>query len=251
MIRDPSRGLVVALVTFVSACASQDGIPASTAPGGVPVATTAPAVAAPANGAAGAVAAPPLVGTTWYWFRTLDPERSWEAPDPARYTLTLGADGRALVRADCNRGSGTYTLEDGRLELGAIATTKMMCADAQGLDDRYLKQLGGIRLVGMTAGMLRADLYADAGTMFFVAEAGARFASYRCAGGRQAWAVYTPDRVRVVTGPDTYDLPIAVSASGARYAQGDVVWWTKGEGAFLERGGARTLDGCTRTPPAG
>jgi heat shock protein HslJ len=228
-----------AAAAMLSACTSP---PRDVAP------VAAAALAAPTASAAPA-AAPPIVGTTWHWFRTLDPERSWEATDPTRYTLTLAADGRALVRADCNRGSGGYTLQDGRLELGPIATTRMACPDVGGLDGRFLQQLAGIRLVVVDAGLLRADLYADSGTMFFVAEADAQFGSYRCAGGLAAWAVYTQDRARVVAGPDTFDLPLAVSASGARYARGDVVWWVKGDGAFMEQGGARTLDDCVRSAP--
>jgi heat shock protein HslJ len=235
----------IVLCTGLGAAAAMLAACASPPRDVAPVASAAPAASA------APVAAAPIVGTTWHWFRTLDPERSWEAPDPTRYTLTLAADGRALVRADCNRGSGGYTLQDGRLELGPLATTKMACPGAGGLDDRFLKQLGAVRLVVVTAGMLRADLYADSGTMFFVAEADAKFGSYRCAGGRQAWAVYTQDRARVVTGPDTFDLPLAVSASGARYAQGDVVWWVKGDGAFMDKGGARALDDCVRTTPGG
>lgn len=243
------RGGLGAVAVLLSACATQVDPPANARAPTDSATATSPSAAA--GSGTGATPAPPIVGTTWHWFRTLDPERSWEAPDPTRYTLMLGADGRALVRADCNRGSGAYTLQDGRLELGAIATTKMLCADANGLDDRFLRQLRGIRLAATVAGMLRADLYADSGTMFFVAEPDAALGSYRCDGERRAWAVYTRDRARVVTGPDTYDLPLAISASGARYAQGDVVWWTKGDGAFLEKGGARMLSGCTRIAPAG
>jgi heat shock protein HslJ/membrane-bound inhibitor of C-type lysozyme len=230
-----TRRLIVAAIctagVLLAACASPETLPA--APGSERIA-----------------ADPPIVGTTWHWFRTLDPERSWEAPDPTRYMLTLGVDGRAIVRADCNRGTATYTLQDGRLEFGSIAATKMNCAESRGMDGRYLLQLAGIRLVGTTAGMLRADLYADAGTMFFVAEPDAIYGSYSCAGGRLAWAVYTEDRARVVTGPDTFDLPIAISASGARYARDEVVWWVKGDGAFLEKDGVRVLADCVRTPPA-
>jgi membrane-bound inhibitor of C-type lysozyme len=246
---------VVGAAALLAACAAPVQTPAaanaptaSSAPA-ASSASTEPTLAAPSAGRT--TADPPIVGTTWHWFRTLDPERSWEAPDPTRYTLTLGTNGRAAVRADCNRGTATYTLRDGQLELGAIGTTKMNCVDSKGLDGRYLQQLAGIRLVDTTAGMLRADLYADAGTMFFVAESDATFAAYRCAGGRLAWAVYTQDRARVVAGPDTFDLPIAISASGARYARDEVVWWVKGDGAFLEKSGVRVLNDCVRTPSAG
>lgn len=253
-----TRRLIVAglagAAALLAACAAPVVTPS---PATAPTANTAPAASSastkntPVAPPGGRIAAdPPIVGTTWHWFRTLDPERSWEAPDPTRYTLTLGADGRAIVRADCNRGTATYTLRDGQLEFGAIGTTKMNCVDSKGLDGRYLQQLAGIRLVGTTAGMLRADLYADAGTMFFVAEPDAIYGAYRCEGGRRAWAVYTQDRARVVIGPDTFDLPLAISASGARYALGEVVWWAKGDDAFLEKGGVRLLGDCVRTPPA-
>ncbi len=233
---------LAAIVVVGSACAGR---------GAPPIAATqiaATPVAVPSAGDPGGAARtePAIVGTTWHWFRTLDPERSREATDPTRYTLTLSADGRALVRADCNRGGGAYTLRDGRLELGPIGTTKMACASSDGLEGAFLRDLAAIRVVALSAGMLRADLYADSGTMFFVAEPEAKFGSYRCADGRRAWAVYTQDRARVVAGPDTWDLPLAVSASGARYAAGDVVWWTKGDGAFLERAGTRMLSDCTR-----
>jgi heat shock protein HslJ len=257
-----SRGRIAGafgvVVVLASGCAGQGGRPDAGSPTAATASTAAPTGVAPGAAAASVATAavpavppvPPIVGTTWHWFRTLDPERSWEAPDPTRFTLTLGADGRALVRADCNRGAGSYALQDGRLELEAIATTKMACPTANGLDARFLAQLDAVRLVVVSAGMLRADLLADGGTMFFVAEPDAKFGAYRCEGDRRAWAVYTEARARVVTGPDTHDLPLAVSASGARYAQGDVVWWVKGDEAFLEKGGVRTLSGCTRTPPA-
>jgi heat shock protein HslJ len=257
MTRRSSVGSIGGAAVLLAACAVPVVAPSpATVPTASSTGSSGSADAARAASSGGLIAAdspmadPPIVGTTWHWFRTLDPERSWEASDPTRYTLTLGADGRASVRADCNRGTATYTLRDGRLEFGALGTTKMNCVDSKGLDGRYLQQLAGIRLVGTTAGMLRADLYADAGTMFFVAEPDATYGAYRCEGGRGAWAVYTQDRARVVIGPDTLDLPLAISASGARYALGEVVWWAKGDGAFLEKGGVRLLGDCIRTPPA-
>jgi heat shock protein HslJ len=62
-------------------------------------------------------------------------------PDhPAMYTLELGSDGRASVRADCNRGSGAYKLEGRSLTFGPLATTRAMCPPGS-LSDRYLAQL--------------------------------------------------------------------------------------------------------------
>jgi membrane-bound inhibitor of C-type lysozyme len=41
-------------------------------------------------------------------------------------------------------------------------------------------------------------------------------------------------------------LPQAPSASGARYANGDesIVFWNKGNTAFIEEGGRTTYQGC-------
>jgi membrane-bound inhibitor of C-type lysozyme len=41
-------------------------------------------------------------------------------------------------------------------------------------------------------------------------------------------------------------LPQALSASGARYANGDesIVFWNKGDTAFIEEGGRTTYQGC-------
>ena len=61
--------------------------------------------------------------------------------DPARYTLELAGDGRAAVRADCNRGSGTYTLDGRSLSFGPLATTRALCPPGS-ISDRYLAQLG-------------------------------------------------------------------------------------------------------------
>lgn len=61
--------------------------------------------------------------------------------DPARYTFELAGDGRAAVRADCNRGSGTYALDGPALSFGPLATTRAMCPPGS-ISDRYLAELG-------------------------------------------------------------------------------------------------------------
>ncbi|BDG03126.1 META domain-containing protein [Anaeromyxobacter oryzae] len=198
-----------------------------------------PAVAAPGV----RPAQPTIVGTTWLWGQTIDPERSWVPADPARYTLELGGDGTVDVLADCNRGRGRYAHDGSRLEIGPLATTRMACPPGS-LDDRYLKQVAGIRSVAVVAGLLRADLLADSGTMWFVAERDALAASYACADGKRAWVVYTPGRARVLAGPDVLDLAELTSGSGARYRAGEITWFTKGTEAFLERAGAKVLADC-------
>jgi heat shock protein HslJ len=62
---------------------------------------------------------------------------------PSKYTLDLGSDGRASVRADCNRGSGSYKLDGRSLTFGPLATTRAMCPPGS-LSDRYLAQLAHV-----------------------------------------------------------------------------------------------------------
>jgi heat shock protein HslJ len=60
---------------------------------------------------------------------------------PDRYTLRLGADGQAGVRADCNSCGGRYTLNGDALDLSPLACTLIACAD-DSLDGPFLTILG-------------------------------------------------------------------------------------------------------------
>jgi membrane-bound inhibitor of C-type lysozyme len=75
-------------------------------------------------------------------------------------------------------------------------------------------------------------------------------ASFVCAGGKQVHAVFVngsqPSVSLSLADGRHLDLPQAMSASGARYANGDgsVVFWNKGRSAFLDENGQRTYDDC-------
>lgn len=79
-------------------------------------------------------------------------------------------------------------------------------------------------------------------------------ASFRCADGRQIQAVFingSQPSVSLSLGDGRHlDLPQAMSASGARYANADesVVFWNKGRTAFLEEHGQRSYADCQQTP---
>lgn len=73
--------------------------------------------------------------------------------------------------------------------------------------------------------------------------------NYMCEGGSSIVANYnnTDDNVALVLSDGReMTLPLAVSASGARFANEDesVVFWNKGNGAFLEEGGVTTFEDC-------
>ncbi len=81
---------------------------------------------------------------TWQLVRIQMMDDSVLVPDhPTKYTLELGGDGRALVRADCNRGNGSYKLERRSLAFGPMAATRAMCPPGS-ISDRYLAQLSQV-----------------------------------------------------------------------------------------------------------
>ena len=59
--------------------------------------------------------------------------------------------------------------------------------------------------------------------------------NYRCESGQSIVAAYpSADTATIKYKGSSYDMKIAVSASGARYVGGGLEWWTKGSGAGSE-----------------
>jgi membrane-bound inhibitor of C-type lysozyme len=80
------------------------------------------------------------------------------------------------------------------------------------------------------------------------AGAGAWFA---CADGKSIAAEFGRESVFLsLSDGRRMELPRTVSGSGARYADADesVVFWNKGDGAFLQERGRTTYDGCRTRP---
>jgi membrane-bound inhibitor of C-type lysozyme len=69
---------------------------------------------------------------------------------------------------------------------------------------------------------------------------------YRCDGGKSFTAAYDRggQRVLVTAGGLSRTLPLAISASGARYAAGDSELWGKGDSATLSGFAGGPYDGC-------
>ena len=108
----------------------------------------------------------PLAGTSWELVELRSPEDSIgtvRVDDPARYTIAFNADGSAALRLDCNRGRGTWRSEaPGRIEFGAVATTRMMCPPGS-LDARLGRELPFVRVYAIQDDRLRLELMADGG----------------------------------------------------------------------------------------
>ena len=108
-----------------------------------------------------------IVDVTWAWVSFTTPAGQVIVDAPERYTLQLARDGRAALRADCNRGATTYSVGSGRrIALNSIALTRAMCPPGS-LSDRYVKEIGRASTYFLKDGDLFLELPVDSGTMRF------------------------------------------------------------------------------------
>lgn len=96
-----------------------------------------------------------------------DAQGTTRVADPSRFTLRFGADGRASLRLDCNRGTGSWKATaagdgTGKLEFGPIAATRALCAPPR-LDERVARDLAHVRGYMLKDGRLFLSLMADGG----------------------------------------------------------------------------------------
>lgn len=114
----------------------------------------------------------PLDGTTWRLvsLESMSDEQGTTAvDDPGKYTVSFGNDGRAAIRVDCNRGSGSFEAvaadtDSGSLTFGPIALTRMFCPQPS-LDQDVATSLGLVRSYRIIDGRLHISLLADSGIL--------------------------------------------------------------------------------------
>jgi heat shock protein HslJ len=96
-----------------------------------------------------------LSGTAWRLVKIMSMDDSVDTPDDSdKYTLEFQAEGRAAMRADCNRGTGAWTSEAAsQLRFGPIASTRAMCPPGS-LFDKFLAQFQWVRSYVMENGHL-------------------------------------------------------------------------------------------------
>lgn len=70
---------------------------------------------------------------------------------------------------------------------------------------------------------------------------------YVCSAGKQIYVSVSEDgkRATVRHGGDTFKLEAVPSASGVKYSDGKVDFWSKGTEAFLQIEGETVCDGCS------
>ena len=130
-----ARLVSIVASVFAVACASADSPPVL--PGSV---NAPPPGIAPVADAGDAM----LTVGLWLWQGTQRGSDPAIVPDaPERYTLEFQPGGRVSVRADCNRGSGSYLLNGSSLSFGPLALTRAMCAPGS-RDVEFLRGLAAV-----------------------------------------------------------------------------------------------------------
>lgn len=116
-----------------------------------------------------------LAGTAWQLVVFESSDDTVLTPDErSKYTLQFTEDGSVAVRADCNRGRGTWkATPEGQLEIGPLALTRALCPPSP-LEKRFARDLGFVRSYIRRNGRLHLALMADAGIYTFEPLAEAR-----------------------------------------------------------------------------
>jgi heat shock protein HslJ len=104
---------------------------------------------------------------TWQWLRSDYSDGSTvEASDPSLYTVMFQADGRMSIRADCNTGSASYSIDGDQLSITPGPMTLAACGpDSQ--DSIFLTDLMSAVAYDFDEQQLMLSLDADRGSMAF------------------------------------------------------------------------------------
>lgn len=109
-----------------------------------------------------------IVGRAWQLVEIVSMDDRVDAPDDrSLYTLAFNADGSVQIRADCNRGSGSWTSSaPGQVQFGDIAATQALCLPGS-LHDRFMAQFPWVRSYVMREGHLFLATMADGSIIEF------------------------------------------------------------------------------------
>lgn len=108
-----------------------------------------------------------LVGYVWTWIEFLENNDTVTSPNmPGNYTVEFLPDGGVAVQADCNRASGTYTLQGSQIDIEIGPVTLAACPEGS-LSDEFLRLLGDAVIYFTEGDFLFLDIMMDAGTMKF------------------------------------------------------------------------------------
>lgn len=112
-----------------------------------------------------------LAGTSWRLVELQSPDpaaRPVRPDDPAKYEMTLGADGQASLRLDCNRAAGRWSASatdavHGGFTFGPLAMTRAACLEGS-LDVDVAHKLDTVRSYALEGDLIRLTGEAGAST---------------------------------------------------------------------------------------
>ena len=108
-----------------------------------------------------------LNGKEWSWIRTVYNNDTTVVPaKPNVFTLTFNEDGRLNATTDCNRMTGSYSIDGRLLSIGKLAATRMYCPDSQ--ETKFADMLAQVSAFLFTSkGELVLELKFDSGQILF------------------------------------------------------------------------------------
>jgi len=99
-----------------------------------------------------------ITGEVWKWPQTLyNNDQKSVPPDPSHYTASFNTDGTLNIRADCNRGGGTFSTEGKRISIEVTHTTRAMCPP-ESLEQTFINDLNTSNIFFFSDGNLYIDL---------------------------------------------------------------------------------------------
>ncbi len=186
-----------------------------------------------------------LAGPMWALVEITTPDGGTVRPDADEaLTLTFSPDGRYSGQADCNRIAGSYTVgASGTLDLSEGATTLAACLPPS-LGAPFAQALAQVERAAVADGQLAlrgpgvALVFEPSGAMGMAPQETGRTFVYACdpavtfrvRTGPGEIALWLPERF----GGRYLVLGQVRAASGAKYQDGPVTVWTKGDQATLE-----------------
>lgn len=109
-----------------------------------------------------------ITNTLWEWTSLIETELASQSivPNPEKYTLALYPDGKFDFVADCNSGTGTYSMDGQNLSLAIGISTQVECGP-DSFYNQYLGLLAQVESYQVNQGQITFNLTANAGQMSF------------------------------------------------------------------------------------
>jgi len=109
-----------------------------------------------------------LEGSSWQLVEIQSMDDTVKMPsNPSDYTLDFLAEGTVAIKADCNRGTGSWASEaEGEISFGLIASTKALCPP-ESLSEDFLGQFQWVRSYTFEDGNLYLATMADGSILKF------------------------------------------------------------------------------------